>query len=189
MTDGASRIVKYLDDYGILLCNENKYLPSLFSIGADWSSLVSMIDCQRLFYSKIYRKRVCYLSPSVYFSLKRYRQTTCDLPPYSLNIFELLTGVGPLCTREIKEILMISTKTFTMHANLLMERMLVTAIERNSDISASWSSFVWGTYSDWEKKHDENKHDYKQFDSEKEVALLLGKLLSKKEVERLFSKI
>lgn len=50
-------LLKYLQKYGILLCNTNPDLPALENIGCGWSDVTELIDRRELFYCKAFRDR------------------------------------------------------------------------------------------------------------------------------------
>ena len=56
------RLLEYLENYGILLCNTNPELPALEDIGCTWGDVTALIDRQELFYCKAFKKRTTYLS-------------------------------------------------------------------------------------------------------------------------------
>lgn len=151
MTEKEQLILNYMNTHGILLCNENKYLPSLFDVGGDWDSIVSLIEKREAFYCKVYRKRTCYLSKELYFLLKSYKHTFANIPELSLNIYNYLCDNGPADTEMIKHMFMLSTKDFNKAFDILLERMLATAVKRGKTLNSTWSTFIWGTYIDWEK--------------------------------------
>lgn len=64
-----NRLFDYLENYGILLCNSNPYLPSLDDIGCGWKEVTELIDNQLMFYSKSFKRRTAYLSREVYLLL------------------------------------------------------------------------------------------------------------------------
>ena len=64
----------YFSRNGFLLCNECRNMPSLFNVGGDWNSIVQLIEEGQVFYSKLYKGRVTYLSREFYAQVKPYRQ-------------------------------------------------------------------------------------------------------------------
>jgi hypothetical protein len=151
MIEKEQSILNYLNTYGLLLCNQNKYLPSLSDVGGDWDSIVSLIEEREVFYCKVYKKRTSYLSRELYFLLKRYKQSILAIPAISMDIYNFLYDNGPADTETIKSILMLSKKSFDDAFDILLERMLVTATKRGKTLGKTWATFVWGTYVDWEK--------------------------------------
>lgn len=138
---------------GLLLCNENKTLPSLFTVGGDWNSIVSLIERGEVFYSKLFKGRVTYLSRAFYQQIKPYRQRTQKLPPESQRILALLREAGSMTTPAIKNALLLSGKAFAGGMQALFSELLVTAIARDRTMNESWSSFVWGAFETWERAH------------------------------------
>lgn len=143
----------YFEMNGMLLCNESKDLPCLESVGGDWNSIIALIEEGQVFYSKLYRGRVTYLSKEFYANIKPYRQRLERLSPEARLIYNFLTEIEMANTAQIKQILCLSNKTFTQSMDELFKELLVTAIERDMTINANWSSFYWGTYEKWENLH------------------------------------
>ncbi len=133
--------------------NENRELPSLFSVGGDWDGIVALIERGEVFYSKLYRGRVTYLSRALYEQVRPYKQRPERLRPGSAAIFEFFSGVGLANTAEIKAALCLSGRDFSERMDELFRELLITAVERDRTISQNWSSFRWGTYRDWENRH------------------------------------
>lgn len=143
----------YFMTNGLLLCNESKELPYLESVGGDWISIVALIEEGEVFYSKLYKGRVSYLSREFYGNIKPYRQRLERLSPTARSIYEHLTQIEMATTVEIKEILFLSGKTFTQCMDELFKELLVTAIQRDRTMNVNWSSFYWGTFEKWEAMH------------------------------------
>lgn len=182
--DKEQSILNYLDTYGLLLCNENKYLPSLFDIGGDWDSIISLIEKREAFYCKVYKKRTNYISKELYFLLKNYKQSTTGIPAVSLSIYNFLYENGPADTETIKNMLMLNSKSFKEAVDVLFERMLVTAVKRGNTLNQTWSTLVWGTYIDWEKDVQPlfaHEDDYNR------LFKILNLNLSEKEITKIIS--
>lgn len=143
----------YFERNGMLLCNESKDLPYLESVGGDWNSILALIEEGQVFYSKLYKGRVTYLSKEFYANMKPYRQRLERLSPTARAIYELLAEIGSANTEEIKRVLLIPGKAFTQSMNELFKELLVTAIQRDRTMNDNWSSFHWGTYEQWESLH------------------------------------
>lgn len=96
-----NRLLQYLDENGILLCNINPYLPALEDIGCCWSDVTELIDKHQLFYCKVFKKRTTYLSKEVYYLLKKIR-TERILTQQAEHIYHMLEGNPPLETGVLK---------------------------------------------------------------------------------------
>jgi len=146
-------LLSYFQSNGLLLCNESKDLPFLDSVGGDWNSIVALIEKGLVYYSRLYKGRVTYLSAAFYAQVKQYRQRLDKVSPTARAIFEFLSEIGKANTFEIKSILMLSEKAFSACMNELFKELLVTAIERDRTMNVNWSSFYWGTFGTWELLH------------------------------------
>ncbi|MBE6011362.1 MAG: hypothetical protein E7234_02250 [Lachnospiraceae bacterium] len=114
----------YFYHHGLLLCNENKELPSLSSVGGDWNSIVIMIEQGEIFYSKLYKGRVTYLSQDFYAQIKPFRQRLNTVSPISRDIFDFLNKKEYADTAEIKNIFMLLGKEFPKAMDELFKELL-----------------------------------------------------------------
>ena len=53
-----NHLLNYLEHNGILLCNQNPFLPALEDIGCSWNDVVELIDNHQLFYCSDYAQIV-----------------------------------------------------------------------------------------------------------------------------------
>ena len=141
----------YFYHNGLLFCNSNGDLPDIGSIGGDWDSIVALIEQGEVFYSKLYKNRVTYLSRELYYQIKPYRQRVDNLSDKSKEVIEFLEANDSASTKTIKYILGIPSKEFTICINELCKELLVTAVKRDRTINVNWSSFKWGTFQQWER--------------------------------------
>lgn len=141
----------YFGNNGLLLCNENKDLPSLDTVGGDWNSIVSLIEQGEVFYSKLYKGRVSYLSQELYYQIKPYKQRTEKLTVKSKEILDFIEAAGLANTQQIKNTLMLSAKVLTACMDELFTELFVTATQRDRTMNDNWCSFRWGTFEHWEK--------------------------------------
>lgn len=144
-------LLSYLGQHGLLLCNDNTNLPSLSQIGGDWNSIITLIERGEVFYSKLFKGRVTYLSRDFYYQVKPYKQRVAKLSAQSREVFEFVKNTEPVTTQEIKQLLALPQKIYDQCMTELCKELLVTATQRDKIINVSWSSFLWGTYSFWEQ--------------------------------------
>jgi hypothetical protein len=176
-------ILSYINSFGILLCNNNKYLPSIFDVGGSWNAVVNLIEKKEIYYCKVFRKRTAYLSKDLYRMLKPFKQDITILPEKSLMIYNFLNKYGISNTKTMREILGLSTATFNLYFSPLLREMLVTAIDRDKTMNVSWSSFNWGIYSEWEEDNDYS------YTYDKDLLYeILRRQLSQKEIDKLLAK-
>ncbi len=181
--DPVSSLRAYFARNHILLCNFNAYLPSLNDAGGDWNTIISLIETREAVYSKAYRKRTTYLSPILYAMLKPYKQRLNKMPGESRRIYDFLAACGPKSTQEIKNALLLSGKSFTAAFDPLLSELLVTAMERDRTMNETWSSFLWGTYTQWE---DTLPHPLPRVEAtEANLLALLSHLMPQKEIAAL----
>lgn len=179
------KLYNYLEVNGILLCNSNPYLPSLFDIGCTWSDVIKLIDSHEIFYCKVYRKRTTYLSKSIYFHMKKiYNRKT--LSNNANSLYHLFQNSPPISTRDLKEISSLSKKDYTNAFNELLESMYITALHNDKTMNQNWSSFLYGTSEQWEDltssyiiDEDINSLDY--------IISTLSKTMSDKEINKLIN--
>jgi hypothetical protein len=152
-TESEDLLRSYFRKQGILLCNENRELPSLVSVGGDWNGIVSLMEQGEVFYSKLYKGRVTYLSRAFYAQIKPYKQPIEKVSPVAKRIFEFLCEAGHADTAEIKNALKLFGKPLSESMDELFRELLVTVIKRSRTLNANWCSFDWGTYKTWEQIH------------------------------------
>lgn len=178
--DPVSSLRAYFARNHILLCNDNAYLPSINDAGGDWNAIIYLIEAREAVYSKAYRKRTAYLSPALYAMLKPYKQRFNRLSEQSRRIYDFLSACGPKSTQEIKNALLLSGKSFSAAFDPLLSELLVTAMERDRTINETWSSFLWGTYGQWE---DTLAHPLPKSEaSQANLLALLSHLMDEKEI-------
>lgn len=148
----AAPLRAYFAKNGILLCNENKFLPSLDTVGGDWNAIVYLIEQGEVFYSKLYRGRVSYLSREFYYQIKPYRQKLEAVSDRAREAYAFIESAGLTTSADIKNMLMLSGKVFNERMDELFSQLLVTAVKRERTINPNWSSFCWGTYARWEER-------------------------------------
>jgi hypothetical protein len=151
-TAARRNLRRHLETSGLLLCNENPFLPSLQDAGGDWNAIVGLLEAGEAFHCKVFRQRTTYLAPSLYVMLKPHRQREERLTAESREIYECLHTEGPTDTVTLKRVLRMPPRIYTKAFDLLLREMLVTVVARNRDLTADWSSFVWGTFREWERR-------------------------------------
>lgn len=148
---GVANLRAYFAKNGILLCNENRFLPSLETVGGDWNSIVRLIELGEVFHSKLYRNRVAYLSREFYYQMKPYRQRLGAVSEKAREVYAFIESAGLVGGADIKNVLMLPGKAYGERMDELCSELLVTAVCRERTMNESWSSFLWGTYLRWEE--------------------------------------
>ncbi|MBY9078440.1 hypothetical protein [Paenibacillus sp. CGMCC 1.18879] len=160
--------------YGLLLLNEDPKLPSVVGVGGDWQSLMSLIESRSVFYSKIYKNRVTYLSKELYFHLKPFRQRK-NLTEIEGGICDFLNEVGEAEKDEIVSALMLGKDSYNLSMDSLFKSLYVTAIRRGRTINQQWSTLFWGTSDRWESDLSE---EHKYYSAEESAHFIFEKLKS-----------
>lgn len=145
----AEGLQKYLEVAGILSCNENPYLPCLSDVGCVWADMTALVDRHALFYAKVYRKRVVYLSPEVYYLLKACRAQR-PMGPDAERLYALLDGAPPIEAGDLREIAQMGQAQLAKALDFLLENLYVTALGDGRYINQNWSTFRYGTAKAWE---------------------------------------
>lgn len=148
LDDHKELLNSYFASNGILLCNESKELPYLEGVGGSWNGIVSLIEEGSVFYSKLYRGRMSYLSRAFYANVKPYKQRVEKVSPTALQIYSFLEDVKVASTEDIKALLHLSGKTFSKSMDELFRELLATAIKRDRTLT-----FCWGISDTWEALH------------------------------------
>lgn len=165
----------------LFLCNADQRLPSLDEMGGDWNLIMKLIETRKVFYSKLYKNRVTYLSSELYWAIKPYKQRWEKLSQTSKEIFEFVDEFGEVTTPELKNALLLSNKTFTKCMNELTKELFVTAVAKDRTINNNWSSFYWGTYKFWEK------NAIKCPSHSKDVYSILAPVFTEREIQKLLN--
>ena len=144
-------LLKYLQKYGILLCNTNPDLPALEDIGCTWADVTALIDRQALFYCKAFKKRTTYLSKEIYYLLKEVRQKK-PLTPSAQKIYAILESGAEAETGFLKAVSGLDGKAYREGFDFLLQNMYVTALRNGKPLNESWSTFLYAAAAEWEKR-------------------------------------
>lgn len=175
----------YLDMYGILLCNQNKYMPALEDIGCTWYDAVDMMAEHRLFYCKTFRKCTTYLSPKAYWLLKQARKPML-VSRDAENIYALVESAGKIATPDLKRFSQLPHKEYSIAFASLLEDMRVTALGKVSGSNPSWPTFLFGVSEIWEQDNPQKYID--PDNAQNELWELFGKTMQEKEFLKLLRK-
>ena len=179
MEDTKDLLRSYFAQNGILLCNENKELPSLPSVGGTWNDIVSMVEGREVFYSKLYKGRVTYLSREFYYHIKPFRQREERLSPQAADLLAFLRQAGPTGTEELKRVFPLFSKAFGSYLDELLRELLVTAVRRDRTLNETWCTFLWADSKVWETGGTPLPSD------PEEARRLLSSLLTERQVQKL----
>ncbi len=141
----------YFAGHGLLLCNENRYLPCLWDVGGDWNAIVTLMERGDAFYSKFYKGRVTYLSSALYWQLKPYRQRMERLSPEAARLYAYLEAAGAATTEQIKASLLLTQKSCSACMDELFCELLATVLRRDQTLQENWCTFAYGTFGAWER--------------------------------------
>lgn len=181
MEDTKPLLRSYFAQKGLLLCNENPDLPSLPTVGGTWNDIVAMMETREVFYSKLYKGRVAYLSRELYYHLKPFRQRETSLSPEAADLLSLLRQTGPVSTEELKRLSFLSAKALSRCLDELLKELLITAVQRDKTLNETWCTFLWADYTIWEGDAPLLPSDPAQ------ARRLLEGLLSPRQIDKLLS--
>lgn len=145
-----SELSEYMDMNGILLCNENKELPSLCGLGYNMENIIGLIELHQVFYCKVYKKRSTYLSVKAYKLLSRCKIVK-DFPSEAEVIYNEIKKYDFVDKDDLKQALNMEKKTFDRAFDFLLENLLITAW-CGKKINSSWYSYLYCTSDQWEKQ-------------------------------------
>lgn len=151
MRDTKDLLRGYFAQNGILLCNENRELPSLASIGGRWDDMVTLMEGREVFYSRLYKGRVTYLSREFYYHIKPLRQREDRISPQARELLAFLRQAGPMGTEELKRLFPLWGARLSGYLDELLRELLTTAVQRDRTINESWCTFLWAGHEFWEK--------------------------------------
>lgn len=147
---GSRRMEEWLMENGILLCNQNPWLPALEDIGCTWQDAMALIDRHQVFYSKSFQKRTAYLSPQVYRLLKALRRPR-PMPLPAEAVYALLQKNPGAEAAFLKSQWGEPAKEFRAGLNFLLENLLATAIGSGRRLHENWSELRYAGAEDWER--------------------------------------
>lgn len=175
-------IREFIEKSGILLLNDNPYLPSVSSIGGDWESILSLIETRDVFLSKVYKGRTAYLSRELYFYLRVLKH---DKPMDELQklIYEFIDSTDGVEMDILKQYVSALSKDFDKAMNALQRNLYVTAIGEGKKLSSSWSTYIWGTFRQWEEGMEAFKSTPERDECEMKVRGTLSGLLKDREID------
>jgi len=174
-------LIRYFSQSGMLLCNTNEELPYLELVGGSWNAIVSMMEDGLAYYSRIYKNRVTYLSPALYFALKPYRRRLDRLDDNARRLLAFLQAAGEANAEQMQQTLLLTKKAQTEALNRLVSELFVTVIHRDVTLNENWCSFTYGLTETWEQKLPHEIHAPKIGEAEE----ILLRQLSQKQVKSL----
>lgn len=140
----------YIENSGILLCNENEELPSLCSLGFNMENIIGLIELHQVFYCKAYKKRSTYLSVKAFQLLSRCK-TIKELNPDAEIIYNEIRKHDFVDKEDIKRSLPMEKKTFDKSFDFLLENLYITAYS-GKRMNPNWYSYLYCTVERWKKE-------------------------------------
>ena len=140
----------WLDQNGILLCNQNADLPALDDIGCTWRDAMELIDAHRAFYSKAYKKRTAYLSPEAYRLIKTLRPQRPMTGP-ARELYSVIEGNPGADAAFLKSACAMESREYRAGMDFLLQNLYVTAIASGRELNESWSELLYCTAEEWER--------------------------------------
>lgn len=177
-------LLNYINDFGLIACNKDPYIKSLEDIGCTWQDAIYLIDNNLIFYCKIYRHKTVYLSQELYFMLKSI-QENITMSPNAKKIYSILENNPPQSTEMIKTVSGLDKKDFNSAQLELLEKLCITAISSHKSININWSSFLYSTSQEWEKRVKNFQVDNSPGEVRKNVISILEKTLRRADINRI----
>ncbi len=138
-----------INQHGILLCNENKDIPSLSSLGYTMPDIITLIEQKKVFYCKLYMKKSTYLSVDTYLHFKRILKSN-SLQDSEKMILDFMKNKECVDKNDIKTSLSIEKKEFDKAFDSLLAQCLITAIG-GKQINPNWFEYLYCTSEMWKK--------------------------------------
>ena len=136
----------------MLLCNESVELPYLELIGGDWNAIVSLLESGNAFYSRLFKNRVTYLSPELYFAIKPHRRRQERLDANSARLLAFFKSAGEANAEQMQQQCMLEKKAQVEALNRLVYELFVTVLRRDVTRNETWCTFTYGPSELWEAK-------------------------------------
>lgn len=144
-----NELLDYINDNGILLCNENNELPSLCSLGYEMEHIVTLIEQKKVFYCKAYKKRATFLSVKAYQHLCRCRAPK-QLPEAAQIILAAMRHTPAVDKDELRFSLSIYKKNFDRAFDYLLTNLHITAAG-GKRLNPSWYVYLYCTAEKWKE--------------------------------------
>ena len=145
-------LIAYFRENGLLLCNENPKLPYLDQVGGNWNAIVSLMESGDVFYSRLYQNRVTYLSRTLYYLIKPYRQKERRLDASSTRLLAFLRVAGEANAEQMQAACLLQKRVQTKALEQLAKELLVTVSRRDKTIHDSWCTFYYCPAERWEER-------------------------------------
>jgi len=137
----------YIENSGIILCNESTELPSLCGLGYSMENIISLIEKKQVFYCKVYKKHSTYLSIKAYQYLNRCKEKK-TLTPLSGEILKAMNKSDVVDKDGLRTSMSADKKEFDKAFDLLLENMYITAIA-GKRLNSNWYSYLYCTANKW----------------------------------------
>lgn len=147
-TARQEELKEYIETNGILLCNENKELPSLCGLGYNMENIIGLIELQQVFYCKAFKKRSTYLSIKAYRLLKRTKSKK-ELSPEAQAVFDAIRHSDFVDKDELRSRLLMDKKVFDKAFDFLLENLYLTALA-GKRLNPNWYSYLYCSAQRWE---------------------------------------
>lgn len=145
-----NELADYIEDHGILLCNENEEMQSLCGLGYNMENIIGLIESHQVFYCKVYKKRSAYLSIKAYQLLSRIK-TVKELSTDAEIIYNEIKKHDFIGKDDLKQMFHMEKKIFDKAFDFLLENLYITAFS-GKRINPNWYSYLYCTNDQWEKE-------------------------------------
>ncbi len=139
-----------IDKNGFLVLNHSKDLPSVMDIGGDWYSVLELIEERHIYVCKLIKGRTTYLSKELYYALKPFLQDAI-LNEEEEKIYSFIDTNEDVNTKILKFALNLESKVFKKALENMQKNLLITVLHGDQTLTASWSTYCWGTFKQWEE--------------------------------------
>lgn len=168
---------------GFLVLNHTTEFPNVMDIGGDWYTVLQLIEERHIFACKLIKGRTTYLSKQLYYALKSFIQSDI-LTEQEEKIYSFIETNKDVNTKILKFALNLDSKSFKKALDKMQKNLLITVLHGDQSLTKSWSTYCWGTFSQWEET-DPHPIVVKSEGAFNEVKKFLSPYLTEKQMKNL----
>lgn len=186
MNTQAGALLAYVNRFGMIGCNSNKYVTSISEMGISLNAVMELIDHKEIFYTKVFMRRTVYISKQLYFLLKAIKGCKAH-NYYESHILEIMKMLQPVSTKYLKAACKICNGKYNENFNKLLENMSITAYCTYEFMNPHWASMLYVTSSKWEEEIKYPSIECPREEAEEKIKSILSNTIGQKYIEKLIN--
>jgi hypothetical protein len=146
-------IAKALDEYGFIMLNQHRYLPSVCSTGETWEGFMEMIEKRQVFLTNLVEKKTTLLSPALYAAISK-EQKTIGIDSETAPIYAFVAENQPVSSENIRLSLQWEKKATDKLVKRLESCLRITVLKEGKRLNQNWGTYRWGTSDKWRNDYE-----------------------------------